>query len=803
MDKKIIWILFISLLIFGCTSPILQEGGNAELIQEVFETDINNDGLIESTTYVFHESEYNETKIQRILIIKPKFDLSKIEAQIQGNASDKYYFQDLTISDLKIHLTNFNNKRSNEIAITGEAQCKQYLGLGRTDLPCVSLDSCAKACMGAPLCMYIYKFVGDPFSQDLYELNTGFNKMDTYISELNSIFEDIENTENNLNKQKIEEIIKKIEQISVLGNEINNNPIINKQVYYLCNRINYDNYELQSMMDKISENLKTKDSNTAQIKKTGLEIDNVEYKIYLQIKEKSDRSFSTIKITDIIPKTLNINISSLVVSSNFSKVNITTPSVEWKINKAGGGEIQSFMTYSFKSKEFVNKTWIENNIKTPYVSVETFSLGTTPITFGILAFINSVFTFFFDFSNYFIALALTGALIIILLRLFQTIVSLIWNTIIGTSKGEDFSLIKKKLFGKANPKFKQYFILGIILSLIGTIILLISNSQIKEEIIILELIGYNLTLEPLNGISAFLLSLGIISIYFSAEDFFKGSVLKTGYYESAQKIAKKVNLENLKELEKKIEEVDIKIKQALELKIDVSDEQDLIYSIPISRIKALIQKNDQRTAKNIIEQSINRCDFNIGTIDKKIQTATDIWKNWKIKFDLLLKEKGEIRKEMLIDIPRTWRSWTIEKYLTENLDENLIIEGGILKKTTMPVVKKKGIVDILNSLKNEKIKNASIIQMDGKTLASSFDKNINKSLVAVLVSRMIKAVKIIETKAKTGNTDYLVARSGKDLFFVRPINNLILFCITDSKISLTTLIELTNKTAEELDKTDS
>lgn len=806
MNKKILYgIVLILLFSFGCTSQISQEGGEIETIYEVFESDVNNDGLIDSTTYIFNEIEYNETNIQKIIIIKPKFDLTKIEAKIEDAKGDRYYFENLTIEELYVNLNNFNNKRSNEISITGEAQCKQYLGLGREDLPCISISSCSKACMGAPLCAYIYQFVGEPFAQDLYELNNGFTNMDKYILELNSILKSMEDTENNLNKQKIEEMVGKIEQISILGSEINENPIINKNVYYLCNRINYDNYELQSMLDKISKNLKTEyygDSFKTEITKTDLKIEFVEYKVFLQINEKSERSFSTITISDIIPSDLDIDINSLKVSSNFSSINTTIPLVNWEINKAGSGELQSFMTYSFTSKKLVDREWIENNIKTPYVSVKAFSFGAAPLTIGVLIFINSIFGFFFNFSNYFIALALTGALIIIVLRIMERFINLIWNIIIETSKRNNFSKIKTKWLGKANPNFKQYLILGICLFIFGIILAFITPNTIQEKIIILETIGHNLMLEPIGGLSVLLILFGVISIYFSIEDVIKGSFLKSGYYESPETIVKKTNLENLKNLEQKIEEVGEKIKQALEQKIDVSEEQDLIYSIPISRINELIQKNDQKTAKAVIEQSINRCEFNIGTIDKKIQTAMDIWQNWENKFDKILKEKGEIRKEMLIDIPRTWRSWALEKYLIENLDKNLIIENGILKRMEVKTFKKKGIMDILNNLIDEKIKKAGIFGIDGKIMASTLDKNINNSIVSLMLSRMIKSIKIVETRAKTGNTEYLVAKSGKHLIFVRPANsgNLILFCITESITSLKTLEELTDHTIKELNE---
>ncbi len=798
MNNKIIFgILFILLFSFGCTAPVYQEGGDNEKIQEIYEVDLNKDGIADTTTYVFQKQEYNETDLQRIMIVKPQFDLSKLEIEIT-EVGDKYYFENLSITELKFYLNNFDNKRSNEVAVTGEAQCKQYLGLNREDLPCISTDTCAKSCIGAPLCKSIYQYVGEPFAQDLYELNNGFNKMNTYIYELEVLFNEMEGTEKDLEKQKLEQVIEKIEQMYMLGKQINQNPIINKQVYYLCNNINYDNTELQNILDKISENLKTEtfgQTTNTNIEKTNMPIESVKYDVYLQINEKSNRSFSSIRIIDMIPEELNINSSTLKVSSNFSTINTTIPSVEWKINKAGGGNIQSFMTYSFESEKLVNKTWLENNIKTPLISVESFSMGGTPLTTGFFGYINIIFSFFFNFSNYFIALALTGALIIIILRLFELLISLIWNLILGTSKRQNFLTIKKNWLGKANPKYRQYLLLGGILVLSGMIITFIYPSQIQDNIIILEMVGHNIMLEPILGFSSILILLGIVSLYFGTEELIKGTILQSGYYESAEKIAKKSNIDDLQKLEESMKAVEDRIKGALELKIDVSEEQELLYSIPISRIKELIEKNDQRTAKKVIEQSINRCEFNIGTIDKKIQTATDIWENWNNKFDKLLKEKGEIRKEMLVDIPRTWRAWALEKYLIENLDKDLIIETGILKKMEIKRVKKKGITEILENIINEnkEILNAAIVRIDGKVMASALNKNSNASLISLMISRMIKSIKIIETRAKTGDTEYLVARAGKELFFIKPIGDLILVYITTSKTSLNLLTEITEK----------
>ncbi len=808
MNKEIILfgLIFILLFTFGCIAPVSQEGGYNETISEVYESDLNNDGLIDSATYVFQKQSYNKTNLQRVIIIKPKFDLSKIEAKIENTTiGDRYYFENLSISELKAYLDNFDKKRSNKAKVTGEAQCKQYLGLGREDLPCIDIQSCSQSCIGAPLCRSIYQFVGEPFTQDLYELNYGFNKMTTEIKELNNVLDLMEGTEDNLKREEIEQVIEKIEQISILGNDINQNPIINKNVYYMCNQINYDNSELQKIIDAISENLKTEYAGTSiktQIQTTELPVQSVEYRIYIQITEETDRAFSTIKIIDKIPKNLNVDTSTLKASSNFSTINLTEPSVEWSINKAGGGELQGFMMYTFESNTLVNKTWIENNIKTPYIIVESFSLGGTPLTSGIIGSINLIFSFFFSFSNYFIALALTGVVIIIFLRIIEMLILLIWNIIIGTSKKQDFSKIKRKWLGKANPKYMNYIILGVILLVFGIILTFIYPLKIQDSIIVLEKIGYNITTEPVGGLSSLLILFGIVSIYFSIEDIFKGSILKAGFYESADKIAKKNNLEDLKTLEKNMDTVQKKMINAIELRIDVSEEQELLYSIPISRIKELIKNKDQRTAKKVIEQSINRCEFSIGTIDKKIETANDIWRNWETKFDNLLNKKGEIRKEMLIDIPRTWRSWVLEKYLTKHLDKNLIIEGGILKKMEMKRVKKKGLTDILDSLiyDNKQIEKAAILRIDGKMIASVLDKGVNKSFISLMLSRMIKAVKIIETKAKTGKTDYLIAQTGNNLFFARVVGNLILFCTVESSTPLETLLKITNTSVNDLNK---
>ena len=69
-----------------------------------------------------------------------------------------------------------------------------------------------------------------------------------------------------------------------------------------------------------------------------------------------------------------------------------------------------------------------------------------------------------------------------------------------------------------------------------------------------------------------------------------------------------------------------------------------------------------------------------------------------------------------------------------------------------------------------------------------------------MLSRMMKAIKIIETNAGIGETDYVVARSGKTLFFVRPAGNLILFCTAGTETPLSFLIEKTSQVVSELSK---
>lgn len=281
----VVGVLFILLIIllfsFGCTTPVSQEGGYKEVISEVYESDINNDGAMDTATYIFTEQIYNSTTFQRVITVKPKWDLSNtsinIETEKNGEetsefpAAYKYYFDNGTVAELRGYLYNFDNKRSNEAAVTGEAQCIQYLGLGRTDIPCIDIHSCSQACIGAPICKTIFQFVGEPFAEDLLELNNGFKEMDIKIEEAYALLDELEKDESNIKKETLEEFIEKIEEIYILGGNINLNSIINPNIYGgLCNQINYDNSELQKIYDTIYANLHVESLGvpvTAQIEK--------------------------------------------------------------------------------------------------------------------------------------------------------------------------------------------------------------------------------------------------------------------------------------------------------------------------------------------------------------------------------------------------------------------------------------------------------------------------------------------------------------------------------------------------------
>ena len=423
--------LALNVLFFGCTETTKESGGRLSLLKKDV-TDLNGDGIYDFATYVFLPIEYSSATVQKIVLVNPVWNVSQIRVNVSeqdGNIVTRYHIDNVTVFDsLEKHLDAFDKLRSNEETIRGEAQCKQYLGLGREDLPCVDIHSCSVACQGAPICHQLYMGVGEPFIHDLLDLQNGFNKMDQEIAHLRYLIGAMRNSSTNIRKTYVEDFLETIERVSYLSNEINNNPIINPNVYYICNSIDYNINELQMMANEFTGNL--------IIETTGGEISMrrerpdhsyVAYKVILLINFKTKGAYENLLVYDDLPKT--ISVWDLVVDSNFTTIENDT--VIWNIKKVGTGDVQSYAVYSFKSNVILNESGLVEGMSAPYVATTTLALTESSYLKPFLSVFNSLFNTFRPHTNYYVALSITIFIFIVLLKVLFLLLQLIWYLILG------------------------------------------------------------------------------------------------------------------------------------------------------------------------------------------------------------------------------------------------------------------------------------------------------------------------------------------------------------------------------------
>jgi len=752
-ESIVLSIFFLLFMLLGSTLAVsvAEPGSHLTLLRKDV-SDVNGDGIYDFATYTFLPIEYKHATVQKIILVSPEWNLSDINVNLTEPGEGivlRYHIDNSSVFDkIDEHINTFDRLRSNEETIRGEAQCKQYLGLGRKDLPCTDINSCSIACQGAPICKQMYMGIGQQFIQDLLDLQDGFNAMDSEVSHLRFLTDELRNNSSDIPKSLIEGYLATIEKISYIGTKINNNPIINvyntgegKGYSYggLCNVINYDTDELQTIYNLLTTNLviETTHQNKIHIKKETPKYSEVTYKVILLIDFKSKGIYENALIYDDLPKGLNY--WDVNINSNFTT--IENKSVVWNIKKIGTGErLQSYVVYSFKSDKILDQSEISDKMSTPKIKVYEFSVTNSPYLAPVFSIISEVFTVVRPNTNYYIALSIAIFILIIILKVIIIILTLIWDVILGllTRKGIMNSI--KIWVGHGSPTFWQYLLIGFILTVLGVGFSLYLDGESPYNLDYSS-VGYVMKDNAVQSILSTIILIGLLTFVFSLEDGLRGKL--GGFSVSSKKKLIKRNLKDLSELKKKIADTNDLIREAKKYHINTSDEESCIFSIPIKRIDKLVTEiNDQRTAKNLIEESLARVDMGYKSLKEKIKNAKHYAGLAELQFDRMLEESGRINIDSLVNIPKEWRDWAVEYYILHHPENNLVIDNRTVKVATPIMAEKKTIIDIVRILSEAGVKKMMIHSIKGEVKSYKVD-NVNQEYLFMLLNKIRKIIQPI------------------------------------------------------------
>jgi predicted regulator of Ras-like GTPase activity (Roadblock/LC7/MglB family) len=800
----VILIVLSAMLIYGCVQEETFFPEKGKLETPIVE-DLDFDGHVDVWTYAFEPQDIGNLSIKRVVVVRALRELGRPWEEPVVFSEEKkeevpvysYNFSAANISAIKGSLAAFSSEK-----MQTEAECKRMLGLDRPDLPCYDRDSCLKSCY-TPICRPMALGVGKPFLDSLLDLSTRTKDVDQQLVVLDGIVRRVEAQREDVPKELVEELLGGVTKLIDLSVVVNQNDVFNPSVYYLCKPIEYNIMGMRGVVKIVegSRQLRVPEEAVSVVPPTLEPVIPEEfiYSSYLFV-NSTEEAYTEITIADAIPDELEVNPVAVTLTENSSSISQNPVVVTWKGISIGGGAA-TLLAYDFKINKSITADWIGKNVKTPNITLRRVSITESPVFVGAMDFVNGIFFVINDALGYYIAFGIVGVVLFVFFgRIVWTTLRLAFRMANAIEKKKGIMETVYEFAGRASEDVMVYIGIAILLVIAG--IVLINPSAptvIKDEKIIIGNVLYNIAVEPTKTFGTVLFFLGLLSVYFVAEDLAKGLVLGKKYYKSATALLVDYNERRFKELEDAIGRLKEKIEAGKRARIDVSEEQEVLFTIPsLDRMgKKMKDKKTLKEAKGMLDETVGKVELGIAKVEEKMKLMEESWEGWSRMIEGLLSTKKTASAEMLIDIPKTWREWALEKYLSERKGEGLIMEKGVLKAFAEEKVGREGLTEVLRDLVSSgRIDGGTIIGKDGAIVAAELPEKSNKAVVAVMCSKMIAGSEELTAQLEKGKMEYAIATMKDGKLLARRAGNGILLCLVGKDVDILLALRATERVAK-------
>ena len=798
----LLFALFFSLIfISGCITETENTFPGHEELSKSIPQDLDLDGTPETITYLFTPMQIENYSFTRIVVVKSLREPGKAwqtGEEEEQNLTFIYKYNDSGLDEVQAHLNTFgSDKRATE------TECKRILGLDRPDLPCFDRDSCLRACY-TPICHPFAMGVGEPFIYSLLDMNNGTKQIDGKVGDAGALVEQLRKNKDNVTKAQYDEMLLTLNELMDLSVMVNGNDIFNPSIYFLCKPINYDMKEIRAATIIIQKgrfmSQGSKNVTLPPVLKPATP-DKFTYSSFILINSTqagTDSSYVELTISDQVPNELGAAQGNLVFARNASAVTYNPVSITWKQAGVGAGEANNLLTYSLITNYSTTGNWLEQNLERPSIRIRQVSLLKSPGVISFIAFMNGIFGIFFDMFGYFISLAIVGALMFVLVfRLLWTAMRFAFKAVQTMGRKGDMRQLLYEFAGHAAGQGVVYAGVGVGMLILGAILINPSSpSMVRDNTIIIDKLLQNVSLEPPHTFGAVLFFLGLVSLYYVAEDYVKGLVLGKQYYVSPAQLVREQNTARLKDLEMQIAGIKSLLEECKRERIDASDVHELIFEIPVQRVKeAMEQKKEPFEVKEILDAAFVKAEAAEARGRDKLSTIRESWQPWSGAIKEALVSKKKVRPEMLLDVPKDWRIWAIERYFNEHSGEGLAMEDGELVAFGGKVGRNT-LGDLLKGLiASGKIDGGAIIGANSGLLAAELPRGANKAVIAKMASKMARSASSVTSLFGTQQKQIIVSLA-KGKLLVLPAGKATLVFLLPSEANVAQVIRSTDNIAK-------
>jgi len=634
--------IFLAILLFasfGCITENRIAPIKKETIQSRELVDLDGDGIFDYGVYEF--SEINEQNVK----IKRRLSVSTVTS---AHYTSYEFLTDLSLLKTDGYLETFSREKKID-----ENFCANRIGI--PSISCIDVRTCANLCSANSMtCKKIASEYPDLlggsmlyFVQDTHEIDNAVFEARNLVLKLRTASDD----EKNVYLGKLRDITAKIASI-------NANPLIFHPKLNLCPHANYGIGNIVNASKEIG-NFST-------------EVTGYNYIVTLEveplIKEDLGSNMNGITVEDAIPVDVVSDPNALSSHQSItSAANGSKIMVGWSSSKASdAGYILYYKFSSDKPPEEVADSFVA-----PTVTIKTLDLSALGPT-------NSLFVLFYGITNnYPLSLGFAVGLTFVFIFFVYTILVLAINIVTASISGAGVAHGIKAAFGKVRVRWQIDGAAALFLLIAGFYISMFLAPPSLQSLTLISSF-YFIISEPLAFAGFALILLGSIIGYSAVENLVKITILERIYGVSVR-AERGAYLKDIATLKEKINLLKKMVKDYAAEDFDVSEGYDAISSIPAEKIKEL-EKKMTVYSRAMLDDYLSRINIAIEKLEQKKKLADENWPAWKEAIVKMLTEHNEVHASALVAIPESLRAWALTRYMKENIEEGLVLEGMAIKR---------------------------------------------------------------------------------------------------------------------------
>lgn len=703
MRKAAILAVILLLFTLGCVSDTQVPSSRKEVVTSSDAFDLDGDGLFDA--YYYKLAPYpvpgTSTTIQKYILV---------------SAENEFSFSNFNPIDLEKRKkleADFEEFVSNKENI--ETECTHNIGL--FGVRCLDANSCLKLCSsGSQKCKTLSTTYGDVLGASILQYMRDSTELHNSIS---NILDDLQEfNSSSLTKKNV--FVGELAKISSYVYSINANPIMNSDIFGLCEPNDYSLQEIPKFAKALGQ----------------YEVTNTGYKYHVFIKINSEKSKSTLEYADLkITEILPADYVSEVQVLGSQQVSTSTKNgkfyMEWPVLKpyAVGNTL---FGYDFFSK--TDPSQLVPMLDRPEVTVKTLNLA----VLGPVAFL---FNSFMGISgNYYLSIGLSFALTLILLILLFNAIVIVYHIIKARSAGEDTGHALKRAIGRTGMRWKTDSMLGAVLLIGGLLTAFFYAPHTDATFDVFKITELLTNADLLSGfVAAFFIFAGVYLLFSAVENYLKITALEKVY--GKHFVADKdLFITRVSQLKDKINELTELVSKLGKENFEVGTEYDVLSRISVKHVDELAKKGDSH-ARRLVEEYLTHVEDAVDGLLERKKTADENWQNWSNEIAKLVDQHDEVYVSNLVTIPASLRLWALNKFASENIAKGITFEGDVIRRKAVTPEK------LTKTLLDTDLLIGAIVVKNGKLLMTRVSSG-NGTVSGVLTIKLLNYLRTMTTKLR-------------------------------------------------------